>query len=101
MTEERGGKRPALGALKQKTKEQRGWYTERWYEVVTAKDHDAIIRQVVGEARKGKEWAVKLYLDRVQGKVPQPVDLKGDPDQPLHIVNITTDGERRSADNPD
>lgn len=38
--------------------------------------------------------AVKLFFDRIQGKVPQPREHQGDPEQPLIVY---ADGKRPSA----
>ncbi len=80
-----GGARRGSGPKSAEIQERRRELERLWYDDISDADHLAIIRQVKRLAKRGTQWAVVLYFERIQGKVAQPLEHSGDPAKPIHV----------------
>lgn len=81
----KGGRRPGAGPKPTELARRRRHLEQLWYAEVSDDDHRAVIDQVKTKAKQGVQWAVVLYFERIQGKVPQPLEHAGDPERPLIV----------------
>jgi hypothetical protein len=57
-------------------KERATWAIEFNNALAKRADAEALVEKLVSLAERGVEWAMKEVLDRLLGKVTQPIDIK-------------------------
>jgi hypothetical protein len=72
-------------------------FRESLYACVTSEDFTAIVRELITNAREGKPWAVKEFLDRILGKAHQSIGVEGLPEILRRVILLEDEPKQPEA----